>query len=108
MTFKPSNEACLARGCYCMAGNKKITICLMDLENRALEKLSECPRDAVSWMMCPINPENPMRDVSVSGFIKGLTLFGGGRTEKYRADNQEVISCIVRAARNAGFEIPED
>ncbi len=43
MTFQPSLEACLNRGCHYMAGDKMRTVCLIG--DKVLQDLSDCPYD---------------------------------------------------------------
>ena len=122
--FKPSVKAC--KGC----GNlRRRQICA--ISERMPENLTECPlqagerklnmvRENLQEMdrtmvgVCRVSPENSCRIVPVGHFVDALILCGvlnikftAPHARKDRKEYQEIISCIVKAARKYGYEIPE-
>lgn len=115
--FTPSVKACSERVCFNLIsesnpGRGRRKVCgaapRPSGEGHVIPgNLKECPRDALELRMCPISLNNTIRDISVSGFLRGLVMQSHRHIEGYWEESQEIISCIVKAAREAGYEIPE-
>ncbi|AKB34778.1 hypothetical protein MSSAC_0188 [Methanosarcina siciliae C2J] len=63
---------------------------------------------------CRVSPDNSRRNFPVGNFVDALILCGGlnikftsPQARIDREEYQEIISCIVKAARKHGYEIPE-
>lgn len=118
--FKPSVEAC--KGCrnliWTSHAGRRRQICAVS--DRIPGNMTECPlhlleMDRTMAEACRVSPENSCRNVPIANFVDALILCGGlnikftsPQARKDREEYQEIISCIVKAARKHGYEIPEE
>ncbi|AAM07491.1 predicted protein [Methanosarcina acetivorans C2A] len=134
-SFKPSVKACkgcgnliwtflLGRGRHiCSVSDKtpgNMAECPLQASERRLDQLNPIREnlqemEKVMEKACRVSPENSRKNDPIANFVDDLILFGGlnvsftsPQARKDREEYQEIVSCIVKAARKHGYEIPEE